>query len=79
MARRIVPQRLQRPRHAGIARHEDHRVTTVSACLAAVACAGLPSPTNPRTTRGKHMGKYFIAWLLGVPAILLVLLYFLFH
>jgi len=25
------------------------------------------------------MGKYFIGWLLGVPAIVLVLLYFFFH
>jgi hypothetical protein len=25
------------------------------------------------------MGKYFIAWLLGVPAIVLVLLYFFFR
>lgn len=25
------------------------------------------------------MGKYFVAWLLGVPAIVLVLLYLLFH
>jgi hypothetical protein len=25
------------------------------------------------------MGKYFIGWLLGVPAILLVILYFFFH
>ena len=26
-----------------------------------------------------HMGKYFIGWLLGVPAIVLVLLYLVFH
>jgi len=25
------------------------------------------------------MGKYFIGWLLGVPAIVLVLLYLIFH
>jgi hypothetical protein len=25
------------------------------------------------------MGKYFIGWLLGVPAIVLVLLYLVFH
>jgi hypothetical protein len=25
------------------------------------------------------MGKYFLAWLLGVPGILLVLLYLFFH
>jgi hypothetical protein len=25
------------------------------------------------------MGKYFLAWIMGVPAIVLVLLYFFFH
>jgi len=25
------------------------------------------------------MGKYFLAWLLGVPAIVLVLIYMVFH
>jgi len=25
------------------------------------------------------MGKYFIGWLLGIPAVLLVLLYLIFH
>jgi|GEM_PF-4980764 len=25
------------------------------------------------------MGKYFIGWLLGIPAIILVLLYLIFH
>jgi len=25
------------------------------------------------------MGKYFLAWLLGVPAIVLVIIYFFFH
>lgn len=28
---------------------------------------------------GDIMGKYFLAWLLGVPGILLVLLYIFFH
>jgi hypothetical protein len=27
----------------------------------------------------RTMGKYFLAWLLGVPAIVLVLIYFFFH
>jgi hypothetical protein len=32
------------------------------------------------TTDGAFsMGKYFLAWLLGVPAIVLVLIYFFFH
>lgn len=25
------------------------------------------------------MGKYFLAWIMGVPAIVLVLIYFFFH
>jgi len=25
------------------------------------------------------MGKYFLAWILGVPAIVLIILYLLFH
>jgi hypothetical protein len=28
--------------------------------------------------RTKRMGKYLIAWLLGVPAVVLVLIYFIF-
>jgi hypothetical protein len=30
-------------------------------------------------TPGDTMGKYFIGWLLGIPAIVLVILYFFFH
>jgi hypothetical protein len=26
-----------------------------------------------------HMGKYILGWLLGIPAIVLVILYFFFH
>jgi hypothetical protein len=29
--------------------------------------------------RGAHMGKYFLAWLLGVPAGLLILIYLFMH
>jgi hypothetical protein len=29
--------------------------------------------------RGDNMGKYFLAWLLGVPAIVLVLIFFFFR
>jgi len=31
-----------------------------------------------QTSEGE-MGKYFLAWLLGVPAIVLVLVYFFMH
>jgi hypothetical protein len=30
-------------------------------------------------TSENGMGKYFLAWLLGVPAIVLVLIYFFMH
>ena len=30
-------------------------------------------------TRSTIMGKYFLAWILGVPAIVLVLIYMFFH
>jgi hypothetical protein len=30
-------------------------------------------------TKGNRMGKYFIAWLLGVPAAVLVVAYLFFH
>ena len=29
--------------------------------------------------RSRIMGKYFLAWILGVPAIVLVLIYMFFH
>ena len=32
--------------------------------------------TGSATTRRRQMGKYFLAWLLGVPALVLVLIYF---
>lgn len=32
--------------------------------------------TGSATTRRRQMGKYFLAWLLGVPAVVLVLIYF---
>jgi hypothetical protein len=44
-----------------------------------------PCPsTYPETVIQQHakeniMGKYFLGWLLGVPAIVLVLLYLVFH
>jgi hypothetical protein len=39
---------------------------------------GLPKASM--STPGEiHMGKYFIGWLLGVPAIVLVILYLFFH
>jgi hypothetical protein len=31
------------------------------------------------TTKETHMAKYLVGWLLGVPAVVLVILYFFFH
>jgi hypothetical protein len=40
---------------------------------------GLPVCVIATTDGTSSMGKYFLAWLLGVPAIVLVLIYFFFH
>lgn len=32
-----------------------------------------------KSERSTTMGKYFLAWLLGIPAIVLVLIYLVFH
>ena len=48
-------------------------------------CLGCHCTAAPHTARTitkiarRTMGKYFLAWLLGVPGILLVLLYFFFR
>jgi ABC-type nitrate/sulfonate/bicarbonate transport system permease component len=55
-----------------------------SAMRSPAAVAALLSDAHPgqrlvartATTRRRHMGKYFLAWLLGVPAVVLVLIYF---
>jgi hypothetical protein len=36
-------------------------------------------PTSSSSTAETEMGKYVIAWLLGVPAVVLVVLYLFFH
>jgi hypothetical protein len=39
-----------------------------------------PEPAIFTTSKGSVvMGKYFLAWILGVPAIVLVLIYLFFH
>jgi len=38
--------------------------------------AAEPPPLKPKETR---MAKYLVGWLLGVPAVVLVILYFFFH
>ncbi|WP_259772371.1 hypothetical protein [Pseudoduganella armeniaca] len=39
----------------------------------------MASPSFKTSTRRAIMGKYFLAWILGVPGIVLVLLYLFFH
>jgi hypothetical protein len=41
----------------------------------------LPASWNRHhcTPKEHIMGKYFLAWIMGVPAIVLVLIYFFFH
>jgi hypothetical protein len=36
-------------------------------------------PSSTHTQEELIMGKYFLAWIMGVPAIVLVLLYLFFH
>ena len=43
-----------------------------------MAVGASPAGTNP-TARRRIMGKYLIGWLLGVPAIVLVIIYFFFR
>ena len=42
------------------------------------AARRLPKSVIPNT-KENPMGKYFIAWLLGVPAVVLVVAYLFFH
>jgi hypothetical protein len=41
--------------------------------------ATYPETVNQSHAKENIMGKYFLGWLLGVPAIVLVLLYLVFH
>jgi hypothetical protein len=46
--------------------------------------AHTPAPTGsgapaPQRSRRHLMGKYLVGWLLGVPVLVLVILYFFFH
>lgn len=60
-----------------IARHEASRAPTGPG--PAVACR-LPRARPDPLTHWRHpMGKYFLAWLLGVPGIILLLLYLFFR
>lgn len=38
-----------------------------------------PGQSQPDQSKENIMGKYFLAWLLGVPAFVLVLIYFFVH
>jgi ABC-type arginine transport system permease subunit len=48
---------------------------------ARTACGvrGILKASTSRNHKERIMGKYFLAWIMGVPAIVLVLLYFFFH
>lgn len=43
------------------------------------ARGGPARDANPPPSQGVIMAKYLVAWLLGVPAFVLVLLYLFFH
>lgn len=53
-----------------------HRVAASSGCIRAGAALGLPYLNlQPEII----MGKYVLGWILGVPAVVLVIAYFFFH
>jgi hypothetical protein len=61
--------------------YRGFRKSPITAGIA--ACYGFPEcaapARNPRTLKRRIiMGKYFLAWLLGVPAFVLVLIYLIF-
>lgn len=39
---------------------------------------GIMNPSSTSVREEFIMGKYFIGWLLGIPAVVLVILYFIF-
>jgi hypothetical protein len=45
----------------------------------AIAAPDPDSRGRSQPSRRKLMGKYFLAWILGVPATVLVLIYLLMH
>jgi hypothetical protein len=44
-----------------------------------VACLSGSERLISPGARSRDMGKYFLGWLLGVPVVVLVLVYFFFH
>jgi hypothetical protein len=46
--------------------------------VASAAAEAIPAAV-PATQEETFMGKYFLAWLLGVPAFVLVIVYLLFN
>jgi hypothetical protein len=71
--RRRDPGRLRRGQGSSGATGQGTRPHDVADAEAAL----VPPPLFP--ARGAHMGKYFLAWLLGVPAGLLILIYLFMH
>jgi len=48
-------------------------------CIFLTALSGQGRTDRHHNDKEDVMGKYFLAWLLGVPAIVLVLIYFFMH
>lgn len=60
-------------------RHGVRYAGQAGAWHAGCLTGGLAAASLLNLTGDNIMGKYFIAWLLGVPGIVLVLLYLFFH
>jgi hypothetical protein len=48
-------------------------------CIFLSALSGRGRTDRHHDNKEDVMGKYFLAWLLGVPAIVLILIYFFMH
>jgi bacteriorhodopsin len=66
----------------GARRLSERRRTVLRSIVAPAHTAGLQphlSCSRRPSTKEHIMGKYFIGWLLGVPVVVLVLAYLVFH
>jgi hypothetical protein len=56
-----------------------YRTTCSTEFIFLIALSGQGRTDRHHNDKEDVMGKYFLAWLLGVPAIVLILIYFFMH
>jgi hypothetical protein len=74
---RCVRRRVQPGRRCRVEHHTDSPASAPLNSPASTVAA--LSARQSKTLKEKTMGKYFLAWILGVPAAVLVLIYVLMH